>query len=124
MSVLKVMSSDKFFLISVIASFKFSVSSRVLISGCLVTVITTAFFPLYEPSPIFGAAPMTTSATSSTFTGTLSTILITELPISLTLLVLPIPLIIYLFPNSLINPPGTFSLDASQVFISSFKETL
>ena len=119
------MSEGRVLAISIIALSIFFVSSRVLVPGCFATVIIIAGLALSEPSPILGIAPpMLTSATSSIFIGTLLTTLITVLPISSTLFVLPRPLMMYSLPNSFIKPPEALRLLSSLALSNSFKEIL
>ena len=71
MSVLTFTSGGRFFCRSFREVSNLSVSSRVLVAGCLVTVSSTAGFPRSEAVPSFGSlAPMRTSAMSSSRTGT------------------------------------------------------
>ena len=119
------MSEGKVLAISVIALSIFSVSSKVLVPGCFAMVIIIAGLAFSEPSPILGIAPpILISAISSIFIGTLLTTLITALPISSTLFVLPTPLMMYSLPNSFMKPPEALRLLSLLAFSTSFKEML
>ena len=73
-----------------------SVSSRVPVCGCFVTVISTAGFPSTEAHPILGScAPMRTSAMSFRVTGTVPIRFTTACPISSTRVVDTMPRTMY-----------------------------
>ena len=94
-------SGGRFFCTSFRASSSFAVSSSVPVSGCLVTVTSTAGLPFSEASPSLGCcAPICTSATSSRVTGAPPTVLMTLLAISFTSSVETMPRTIYSFPYS------------------------
>ena len=94
-------SAGRFFWRSFREASSLSVSSRVLVAGCLVTVISTAGLPRSEAVPSFGAlGPIFTSAMSSSVTGKVFTVFTTALPSSSTLGVESTPRTIYSFPNS------------------------
>ena len=81
MSVDTFTSGGRFFCRSFSEASSLSVSSNVLVEGCLVTVISTAGFPLSEAVPSLGAfGPIRTSAMSSSSTGTLLMLFTTALP--------------------------------------------
>ena len=74
-------SAGRFFCKSFKEASSLSVSSSVLVEGCLVTVSNTAGFPRSEAVPNFGAfAPMATSAISSNSTGTVLILFTTAFP--------------------------------------------
>ena len=94
-------SAGKFFCKSCREASNLSVSSSVLVAGCLVTVMSTAGLPRSEAVPSFGAlGPTFTSAMSSSVTGKLFTVFTTALPSSSTLVVESTPRTIYSLPNS------------------------
>ena len=81
MSVDTFTSGGRFFCRSFSEASSLSVSSNVLVEGCLVTVISTAGFPLSEAVPSLGAfGPIRTSAMSSSSTGALLMLFTTALP--------------------------------------------
>ena len=101
MSVETFTSGGRFFCRSFKDASNLSVSSSVLVAGCLVIVISTADFPRSEAVPSFGAfGPMVTSAISSSVTGKLFTVFTTALPSCSVLEVESTPRTIYSFPNS------------------------
>jgi hypothetical protein len=77
------MSAGKVFFMSMTASSILFVSSKVLTLGCLDTAKTTEGLPLLDASPIFGAEPILTSATSSILMICPFDFLMMDLPISL-----------------------------------------
>ena len=92
-------SAGRLFFISSSAASMRAVSARVFVAGCLVTVIITAGSPRCDARPNFGALlPIFTSAISSSFTGTRSTVLTTAFAICSTSSVSSTPRMIYSLP--------------------------
>ena len=77
-----------------------SVSSKVLAPGCFCTESTTPDVAFTEPSPTFGAAPIATSATWPSSTGTPSWTVTTVCAISSTPRARPMPRITTSWPRS------------------------
>ena len=102
-------SAGIFFCNSSIEESSFSVRSRVLVLGCLVTVSKTAGLARTEAVPNLGAlSPIFTSATSPINTGTPSTRFTTALAIASTSVVATAPRTMYSLPYSYKIPPLAF----------------
>jgi len=85
-------SAGRVFCSSCMEASSLSVSSSVLVFGCLVTVTSTAGLPFSEARPNLGAlAPICTSAMSDRVMGRSLTVLTTALPISSTWVVASTP---------------------------------
>ena len=103
-------SFGKFFCKSAMTASSFSVSSIVLVFGCLVTVTRTAGFVRSEARPNFGCLPPTfTVAISSRRIGVLSGVMATTpLASSSAFVVVKTPRIIYSLEYSYKTPPLAF----------------
>ena len=94
-------SAGRFFCKSFKEASNLSVSSSVLVAGCLVTVSNTAGFPRSEAVPNFGAlGPIATSAISSSNTGTPLILFTTAFPNWSALSVESTPRTMYSLPYS------------------------
>ena len=114
-------SAGKFFCNSATDWSSFSVSSSVLVFGCLVTVINTAGSPFSEAIPSLGALfPIWMSAMSSSRTGMPFIVFTTALDSSSIWFVETIPLTIYSLLNSYNIPPFAFWFIFRVVFMTSF----
>ena len=101
----------------------FCVSKSELVAGCFITVMMTAGSPRSEPSPILGAAPILSVATSSIFTMPCGVALMTDFPSSAKSFVLPMPRTMYSLPYSFKKPPDELPFAPSQAFKSSSSVT-